>query len=221
MVPHTMTDRSGSITYSDSAALYTACHSTDPQAQSEAYTALWQYLCRVALRVVYDQPDMDAMSQDCAQIALIRIHERLWECADPQAFYGWARRIVTNIAIDELRRRKRLTPLTDEDDHDDAPATSGLSSSAVTPAYETAVLNKIDQAELRALIEHAPISQRSARVVLGRYFDNLPDEELARVESQLAGQQVLPSHVQVTRTKDIARLRQWERLRAFLRPPEH
>src|SRR6266508_571041 len=106
-----MIQQSGEFTFTNSAELYAACNSADPQEQSAAYTSLWQYLCRVALQIVYDQPDMDAMAQDCAQVALIRIHERLAECAEPQAFQAWARRIVTNVAIDELRRQKRLVPM--------------------------------------------------------------------------------------------------------------
>jgi hypothetical protein len=44
-------------------------------------------------------------------------------------------------------------------------------------------------------------------VVVGRYFDEQPDEALARTESDLAGQTVLPSHIQVTRAKNLAKLR--------------
>ena len=52
--------------------------------------------------------------------------------------------------------------------------------------------------------------------MIGRYLDDLPDELLAQDESRLAGQAVLPSHVQVTRAKDIARLRHWPPLRKLL-----
>ncbi len=202
-------------TYAGSAELYTACNSPEPQTQTAAYTALWQYLCRVALQIVYDQPDPEALAQDCAQDALIRVHERLAECARPEAFHAWARRIVANVAIDELRRQKRLVPLADDDEHDAAPAVPAGEAPAEAPGA-----GQIDLADLRALLLRAPISARSSRVVLGRYLDNLPDEELAEAEGRLAGRPVLPCHVQVTRTKDIERLRHWEPLRAFLKPPE-
>jgi hypothetical protein len=77
------------------------------------------------------------------------------------------------------------------------------------------VLGTLTEAELRGLLERAPMSARSRRVVVGRYFDDVADERLAMAESELAGQPVLPSHVQVTRAKDIARLREWEPIRAF------
>jgi len=53
-------------------------------------------------------------------------------------------------------------------------------------------------------------------VVIGRYLDDSDDETLARAESELAGSDVLPSHVQVTRAKNIAKLRQWPLLTQFL-----
>ena len=210
----TMNNPPGEYTHAGSVELYHACGSAEPQVQASAYQALWQYLCRVALQIVYDKADRESLAQDCAQVALIRVHERLAECTEPAAFLAWARRIVANVAIDELRRQKRLAPLDDDQEHGDV-----LSSGQAT-TFEASALERIDQAQLRALIERAPISARSARVVLGRYFDDLPDEVLAQIESRLAGQPVLPSHIQVTRTKDIARLRLWEPLRAFLKPPE-
>ena len=194
-----------------STELHTACQSADLQVQTTAYQALWVYLCRVARQITYDLPDSDALAQDCAQVALIRIHKRLAECVQPAAFHGWARRIVTNVAIDELRRQKRLLPMGDDDDHDEM-----LQPPAEAPGFEAAVLDRLNLAEFRALIERAPISARSARVVIGRFFDDLPDDVLAQAESALAGQRVLPSHVQVTRTKDISRLRSWPELHTFL-----
>jgi RNA polymerase sigma factor (sigma-70 family) len=197
----------------DSAGLYAACRSADAQAQAAAYETLWHYLLRVALQMVYDQPQAEALAQDCAQVALIRVHGRMAECSAPEAFFAWARRIVVNATIDELRRLKRLVPL-DEEDDDDEPATQ---LPAHVPPLETTALDRISLAELRAMIQRAPISARSARVVVGRYVDNQPDEILAKAESRLSARPVLPSHVQVTRTKDIAKLRAWAPLWEFLR----
>ncbi len=220
-----MTSPPDSSAPASSAELYAACRSTDLQVQSIAYTMLWQYLCRVALQIVRDQPDPEALAQDCAQEALVRIHERLAECARPEAFHAWARRIAANAAIDELRRLRRLVPLAEEDEYEGGPSTRGAGAGAGAirapePTADAGGPDQADLAELRALLQRAPISARSCRVVIGRYLDSLPDEALAEVESRLAGGSVLPSHVQVTRTKDIARLRQWEPLRTFLKPPE-
>jgi RNA polymerase sigma factor (sigma-70 family) len=190
-------------TFADNAELYAACRSGDRLVQAAAYETLWGYLYRVAFQVLRDQPEPEMLAQDCAQDALIRVHERLAECREPAAFRAWARRIVTNLAIDTLRRSKWET-LPGEDEWDRIPASD-------PPQPEKEALEH----ELFALISQAPISDRSRRVVLGRYLDGVPDERLAREESRRANRSVLPSHVQVTRSKDINRLRSWAPLEAF------
>ena len=207
-----MLNQTGGNIPSDSAELYEAFHSTDPLARAAAYEALWNYLYRVALKVVRDQSDAESLAKDCAQTALVSVHERLAECRDPHAFRAWARRIVTNAAIDELRRRRRLVPLV-EDESDDFTAYPASNSE---PSPEVTALDEIGLTDLRRLISQAPIGGRSRRVVIGRYLDDTPDELLAQAESELSGQPVQPSHIQVTRAKDIAKLRGWKPLRGLL-----
>ncbi len=184
----------------DSAVWYYDCQAANPQ----AYTALFTYLSQVALQLVYDQPEAESLAQDCAQAALIRIHQRLEECREPAAFRAWARQIASHIAIDALRHRARLTFAADDDlDHI-------LSDTAVekpTLEEQTAVATHLH--DLYVVIKRAPISDRSRRVVIGRYLQELPDDTLAQIESRLAGADTLPSHIQVTRAKNIAKLRGW------------
>lgn len=208
-----MLDTAGSSTQFDSAELYDACRNGAPDVQADAYRALWRYLYRVALHVVRDQPDPESLAQSCAQDALIRIHRRLDECRSPAAFRSWARRIVSNGAIDTLRRRKRLLPL------DAAPATENDPVSEPPPQPEAAVLSEMQLGDLRALLEKAPISARSFRVVVGRYLDDVPEETLAATESEIAGRDVQPSHIQVTRSKNIAKLRDWNLLQEYFSKP--
>jgi len=196
------------MTVSDSADLYQACRSTDAARQSQAYRTLWSYLYRVTYQLLYDQADADALAQDCTQRALVRIHQRLLECHEPNAFRTWARRIASNLTIDELRQRRRLATLPDDEND-----TSALPYVA---APDQTVLATMQQDELRTLLNGSPMSERSRRAVIGRYLDDSNDEELAQAESALAGATVLPSHLQVTRAKNIAKLRQWEPLRAYL-----
>lgn len=178
------------------ALLYEACRRADPA----GYEQLWPYLYRVALQLTHDP----ALAQDCAQMALIRIYEQIADCREPAAFYVWSRRIVSHLTIDQLRRDKRLVPL---DEAEMTPAPFGT---------EAAALNELTQASLRQLLDQAPISDRSRRVVVGRFLEDLPDEPLADRESLLAQQPILPSHIQVTRAKNIAKLRDYAPLRRFL-----
>jgi RNA polymerase sigma factor (sigma-70 family) len=199
------------IIYTDSTTWFAACQDPDPQAQASAYEALFIYLSRAARHIVRDQPGAEALAQDCAQIALIRIHERLDECREPAAFRTWARQIVSHLAIDSLRRRSKLT-FAAEDElefvlHEGADDDASLEEEIATADNESA---------LYVTIHNAPISDRSRRVVIGRYLQELPDEPLAERESKLAGKTVLPSHIQVTRAKNMAKLRTWEPLLSLL-----
>ena len=196
----------------DSSDLYAACARTDPVLRESAYKKLWEYLFRVVLNYVFDQPDAEAVAQDCAQEALIRIHDHFQECHSPDSFLAWARKIASHLAIDELRRNRRLISF--EDMQEGSEEAGHLSREEATPA-EISEAN-IQFSNLRTLLEHAPMSDRSRRVVIGRYLDELPDERLAQIESRLAEQTVLPSHIQVTRTKDIARLRDFQPLHVLL-----
>lgn len=195
--------------YEDSAELFAACGSVETAVQAAAYRELWQYLYRVALHVANNQPDQEALAQDCAQRALIRIHQKRETCEEPQAFRSWCRRIVSNLVIDELRRRQRLQPL-------ESTADETLTASVNQPSLEGQITAVLTLADLRTLLQQAPISDRSRRVVIGRYLDDEPDEVLAAVESDLDDQEVQPSHIQVTRSKNIAKLKKWDALLAVL-----
>ena len=173
--------------YHDSADLFAACGSPETAVQAEAYHELWQYLYRVALHVANQQPDQEALAQDCAQRALIRIHQQRETCAEPKAFRSWSRRIVTNLVIDELRRRRRLQPL-------EITTDSMLTdTSHQNPSPEREVLADLSLKNLRKLLHQSPMSDRSRRVVIGRYLDDMDDEFLAQAETELAQKEVLPS----------------------------
>ncbi len=199
-----MSDQTTRHTFADSAELYAACRSNDPLIQAAAYEMLCGYLYPVALQIVRDQPEAEALAKDCAQDALIRVHERLKECREPAAFRAWARTIVRNLTIDALRRTRREIYL-DEDEWNRIP-----SNDPSEPG------KKVIEDELFALIRQAPISDRSCRVVLGKFLHDILDELLAQEESQRVGKSVLPSHVQVTRSKDLKKLRNWGPMRTFL-----
>jgi RNA polymerase sigma factor (sigma-70 family) len=192
----------------DSQALFAACADEGSDAQIDAFESLWGDLYRIAYAMLHDRPGGDALAADCAQAALIKVHRNLAQCRNPAAFREWAAQVVRRVVIDELRRPEhaRRAALPDDDDHSPALA----APPAAPPSEDLRTL-------LLAAIEHGPLSERSRRVVLGRYFEEQPDEALARVESTLAGQEVLPSHIQVTRAKNLSKLRGNTELLARLR----
>ena len=197
-----MTEQPMPIESLDSLALYNACCSQDSHLKSSGYEALWKYLYSRILYIVSNQPDPEKVAEDCCQDALISIHKRLGELRDPMAFLGWSRTIALNLAKDELRKRKRLSPIDDIEQSIDAAGFIDF--------------DRNNDGELSRLINLAPISNLSRRVVIGRYVNDQSDEELAAVESIDEVHRALPSHIQVTRSKNIAKLRTWPILLEYL-----
>lgn len=211
-----MLDHESSISNVDGKALYEACRSEQIAVQTAAYRALWDYLYRVVYHLVRNQPDGDDMAQDCAQKALVRIHQRISECQSPDAFRSWARRIASNLAIDELRQHKRRSALPES--NLDMTVADELILAQESP--EKTILAQLSEDELRSLLNQAPISERSRRVVIGRFLDDIDDEILAKTESELAKEKISPSHIQVTRAKNLAKLRAWQLIYHYLKPAD-
>lgn len=191
----------------DSVSLYHACLQDGSDAQIDAFKQLWNDLYRVSYRMTHHRADGAALAADCTQAALVKIYRNLAQCRDPSRFRGWAAQIARRVVIDTLRQPgyMRQVPLSDED--------PGL---MVVPMDVHGDLHAL----LLGAIQQGALSDRSRRVVIGRFFDERSDEELAREESRLSGEQVLPSHIQVTRAKNLAKLRRntalIERLREYL-----
>lgn len=175
--------------------LYAACLREGSDAQADAFRQLWRHLYRVTYAMVGRRADGEALASDCAQAALVKVHRHLDHCREPAAFRGWAAQIARRAVLDALRREAaaRLVPLP-EGDH----------ALAVPPPEAPTGLRDV----LLAAVRTGPLSERSRRVILGRFFEDRPDEALAAAEARLSGEAVLPSHIQVTRAKNLAKLRQ-------------
>ncbi|MEZ6019470.1 MAG: sigma-70 family RNA polymerase sigma factor [Planctomycetota bacterium] len=95
----------------------------DPQAFGELVERHQSRVWRVARGLVGSDED----AQDIAQEAFLRVYRGL-EGFDPQfAFSTWLYRIVTNLCIDHLRKKRRHTSLSaGADDLDDGPLMTDL-----------------------------------------------------------------------------------------------
>ncbi len=208
------------ITEHDSAELWRACQSPTPFAQDRAYGDLFAYLFKIARYFVRDQPDADAMAQDCTQAAIEKVHRQITRCNEPRAFKAWARTILKHQCLDELRRRSRFVPLPSFDEHE--PAADGDSREPVIGplADATDIVTETDQRasvrDFRRLVRQAPISDRSKRVVQGRYLEDISDEVLAEIESGLSATVVRPNHVQTTRSKNFSKMVQWDPFKEWI-----
>jgi RNA polymerase sigma-70 factor (ECF subfamily) len=102
-----------------------------------------RFLYTVAFRLAGNEQD----AQDVAQEALLRIRTGL-ERYQPGSLEGWLARIVTNVFLDEMRRRRRRP--TDALPEDDPDRVLPASPSAEAASEE---LSSELQAALRALPE--------------------------------------------------------------------
>jgi RNA polymerase sigma factor (sigma-70 family) len=160
----------------DNQALYEACRQHGSDAQIDGFEALSRHLYAVAYAMLRQRPDADLLAADCMQLALIKVHRSLDQCQNPAAFRAWAAQIARRTVLDQLRRpTSRETALPDEGQL--------LPQQLVVQPPEQPL-------DVRALLLDAitsgPLSERSQRVVIGRFFDEQSDELLARRESALA-----------------------------------
>lgn len=177
----------------NSSELYAGCLSEQTAVQTNAYTKLWQIIYPTAFYMA-NRDEMRA--EEYAQRAIERIFHKIDSCESPATFIGWAKQITRNLIVDELRRQQRLV---DWDETRSWPET-GVS-------LEERVLEKISVEEWRVVLQQAPLSDRSRRVIIGRFLDDTPDETLSYIESELAQAKVRPSHIQTTRSKNLSKLR--------------
>ena len=76
---------------------------------SAARAELFERYCTVAWHAAYAVTGDRALAEDAAQDAIERAFAALDTFDERRAFGPWIRRIAVNRAIDELRRRRRLT----------------------------------------------------------------------------------------------------------------
>lgn len=82
----------------------------DPRAFRDLVTAYRDSLYGVARRYAGSHEDAD----DVLQEALVKIHRNLDSLSSPAAFHAWARRIVVNTALDQIRSRQRTVEFEEE-----------------------------------------------------------------------------------------------------------
>jgi RNA polymerase sigma factor (sigma-70 family) len=170
-----------------SARLYQAC-SEPGEAREKAYTDLYRYLMRLALKS--GPPEM---AEDAAQEALSRLPVRLAYCRGPETFLSFAAFELLH-ALDRLRPPKGEQPPEDMPDIVDGAPTP--EQEAVTAAEAGAVLEC-----LRRLAQSNPRASKQLAAVLMKYYDGLDDREIAE---QLG---TTVAHVHVLRSRGLAKLR--------------
>ena len=140
----------------------------------DRFPALFRHAFTVAVRILDDRSD----AEDVAIEALARTHLH-WRRIGAQP-YAWLTRVSANLAVDELRRRKRRPP----------------NGSAEPSSAAEDVDNRID---LQRILETLPRRQR--QVLLLHDFDDLTHDAIA------AGLQTTAGTVKQHHSRGLAALR--------------
>lgn len=155
---------------SDEAALVARAARGDREAFDALLRPRWERFFRIALRIVGDAED----ARDVAQKAALRLWQTLDRFRPGEDLDGWIYRMVTNLAIDSLRRR-RARP---EDAGRDLDAMSAhLADPGPNPEHRALV------AELESALEAATrdLAPRQKAVFVLSRVEGLSHLEIARM----------------------------------------
>ena len=151
---------------------------------SEAFRALFDRYHRRAFALAYGVVHNQDDALDIVQDAFIKAHRYLDRFEGTSTFYTWLYRIVMNLAIDHIRKHRRLRPveLTDAavgDGDDTAVGGDALLPRILGGNPGRALLDK----EIRERIDRAlaELSDNHRAVLVMRELEGLSYEEMAQV----------------------------------------
>jgi RNA polymerase sigma-70 factor (ECF subfamily) len=142
----------------------------------EAFCALVERYQEVAFRAAYLVVRDAAAAEDVTQEGFVRAYGALSSFREGQPFRPWLLRIVTNLALNDLRARGRRQGLL---------ARFGRLRQDPEPAPEGAVVVGEQQALLWRAINELPADDRV--ILYLRYFLELPEREIAVAVGKPAG----------------------------------
>lgn len=117
---------------------------------------------------------------DCVQEGFVKVHRHLPNFQGSSSFYTWLYRIVMNLAIDQLRRRKTARPVEFDD---------GLRRDSHEPGDDAIVSRLLDENPRKAVIRRellervqaalAELPEYHRQVILLREIEGMSYEEMA------------------------------------------
>jgi len=155
-----------------------AFRSGDREAFGKLIDCYQERLYRLAYRVTGNADD----ALDVVQDAFVRIHRSRESWDGRAAFYSWAYRITTNMAIDHVRRRGRDRKARDHIifDQGDALAQAPASIDPIEAADQRRLLRRV-----RNAIDELPPGQRA--VIALRHYESLTLAQIAEIRGCAIG----------------------------------
>ena len=119
-------------------------------------------------------------AEDLFQETFKRVHEKASTFRGPR-FKGWLFAIATRTAIDHIRRRRRQTTVSlnqdDDCDSKDCPIAEATADNAIDPALE--IVRQEQKQQVRQAVEALPDKQRTTLILA--YYQQLSYQEVAQV----------------------------------------
>ena len=119
-------------------------------------------------------------AEDLFQETFKRVHEKASTFRGPR-FKGWLFAIATRTAIDQLRRRKRLTVVSldqgDDGNGGDCPAAGAMADKASDPVID--IVKREQKQQVREAVETLPDKQKATLILA--YYQQLSYQEVAQV----------------------------------------
>ena len=145
----------------------------------DAFKTLFERYHRRAYSLAFGvlrHPD-DAL--DVVQDAFIKAHKYLDKFEGNSSFYTWLYRIVMNLAIDHLRKHRRVKPVELDESRIEGDADSALLPKLLGSNPSRALMDK----QIRARIDQAleELSDNHRAVLVMRELEGLSYEEMAQV----------------------------------------
>jgi RNA polymerase sigma-70 factor (ECF subfamily) len=158
----------------DDRALVAAAQRGDREAFRTLFERYHRRAYALALGIVR-QPD-DAM--DAVQDAFIKAHKHLDKFEGTSSFYTWLYRIVMNVAIDHLRKHRRVKPVELDESRLENDADDPLLPRILGGNPGRALLDK----QIRARIDQAldELSENHRAVLVMRELEGLSYEDMAQ-----------------------------------------
>ncbi|MBX3468933.1 MAG: sigma-70 family RNA polymerase sigma factor [Planctomycetes bacterium] len=157
-------------------ALALAFQDGDPQAFAALVDLFQERFYRVAYRILGD-PD-EAL--DVVQDAFVKVHAAIGSWDREARFGSWAFRIVTNLAIDGLRRRGRERKAWEGRAQEQPDVQEDRADEGLAAADQSALVGQI-----KAAIEGLPPGQRA--IVALRHYEGFSLKEIADIRGCALG----------------------------------
>jgi RNA polymerase sigma-70 factor (ECF subfamily) len=157
-----------------SAALVRRAQAGDPDSLAQLVQSQQSYVYSIAMSLMHNPADAADMTQE----AFIRLFRSLGTYRGETKFTTWLYRLVTNICLDGLRRRRGVVESLDEPAGDDEQRLSDRLTDVDrwTQPEERLELRE-SAAAVRAALAQLPAAQRLALTL--HYFEDLRYEDIA------------------------------------------